>query len=204
VPKVRDIKEMADYIKRVKKDLRRASLLTLVELAQYAQVEAIRNVKRNFGGRGHKLTGQLMNSIYYEFEGTVKPVAYLGTRGIPYGRIHELGGTIKPRAANWLWQPMPEKKGRFKRLTPSEFYKNYTKRGSRYGFINTRDNKGHLAIYEQKPGPDDVVRFKVLFMLRKKVNIKKRPYLRPAVEAALERYAPTYIKHFKHETQKAR
>jgi phage gpG-like protein len=119
-------------------------------------------------------------------------------RGIPYGAIHEFGGTITAKKAKHLWVKV-DHKGKFKRLTPREFFelrrKEQTRarakttgrgggrRGKRYDIF--RSKKGNLIaaeIDQLKSGN----KIRPLFVLKKSVNIPARPYIQPAIAAAVK------------------
>lgn len=106
-----------------------------------------------------KKTGNLAQSI------VMKPMALnlitdqvaVGTNKV-YGRIQDLGGTIKPKNGSYLTIPIGNTKGRI-RDYPDGF------------FIKSKSGK---LLYMQKQGKSGM---KPLFVLKKQVEIKGKPYL---------------------------
>lgn len=169
-------------IRSLKTAYDKAVLYTLAKLGSLAQVEAIKNSKKQFIGRGQRtLTGRLMNSIFWKVgkhEG--KDTAFVGTRGIPYGRINEMGGKITPKNAKFLWvrSPYAAKKGsKFKNFTPKDFYMATKSDPSHYFYGGSFDTSG-TAMYKRGKT------IEALFFLKKSVWIPERPYLRPAARTA--------------------
>jgi len=190
--KVKKLTELHRDLMKTKDAFKRASILALISTANRAELIAKKNAKEQFTGRwGRTLSGRLLNSIFHEYGGSSKkPVAYVGTRGIAYGRIHEEGGTIVPQNAKFLWQRLPDinKKGsKFRRLTPFEFYA-LAKSQSDFFYHKTDDGK----LFAAYAGPRKI---QLLFYLRKKVKIPARPYLNPAVKEAIK-YWPKEVQRF--------
>lgn len=86
-------------------------------------------------------------------------------KGVPYARIVELGGVIKPHKARWLAIP----------LSPQ--YENRSPRSYDLGFV-TLGGKRFMV---------DRVTGRVAYSLKKSVTFKKQPYLRPAIEEYRDR-----------------
>lgn len=82
----------------------------------------------------------------------------------PYGRIHYLGGIIKPKNVKYLTIPFPGIKG---------FAREYTNTF----VIKGKKNKKNLIMGTSEGG-----KFKALFTLTKQVKIPKRDYLTPALK----------------------
>jgi len=127
--KPRNIRQMVNYIKRVKNVYLAAHADTLVRITTDAQKRTIQNAKKQFPGRGgRKLSGNLFRGIKSGFEGdfrTTKNIRKL-PRGFiiasaPYSAIHEFGGGIDPVKAKNLWIRVMHK-GKFKRMSPTEFF----------------------------------------------------------------------------------
>jgi phage gpG-like protein len=164
----------------------KAVLYTLAKLGSLAHAEAIKNSKKQFIGRGDRtLTGRLMNSIFWrvgKHEG--KDTAFVGVRGIPYGRIHEYGGKITPKKSKFLWvrSPYAARKGsKFKNFTPSDFY-NAVKTDPTHYFYGGSFGSTGTAMYKRGKT------FEALFFLKKSVWIPERPYLRPAATVASSKF----------------
>ena len=191
--KPKNIAQLARYIQKTRNDILRAHAESLLKIVTDAEAQAKKNAVKQFIGRnGRKLSGRLLNSIYSGFETTPGnkklPTGFVGTRGIPYGRIHELGGTITPKKAKYLWIKDHTTK-KFRRMTPSEFVQKMKSGDSRFKIL--RGPKGAVAVFQArktKKKKESVSDFLVLFRLTKKVVMPKRPYLQPAVDKALLNY----------------
>jgi hypothetical protein len=187
--KIRDIKELSQYIRNSKSAIITAHTETLLTLIFDAEGLAKANATRNFTGRnGRKLSGRLLNSIFAGFTpfnaGQTLPIGYLGVRGIPYGRIHEYGGIIRPKKAKHLWlKQWGGAADKFRRMTPTEFIQ--AKEQDHEHFKIFRSKAGNLIaafqmLKSKPPTP--------LFVLRNQVTMPERPYLRPAMDEALKKY----------------
>lgn len=131
----------------------------LKRAASRVQRQAKINVRQKLNTTG-KSTGNLSRSIITRpndsrLEVSVGPTAI-------YGRIHELGGVIRPKRAKALTIPIGETKG-----SPKD-----------YGQMSVirLGNRAYLA----ETG-DGMVRMR--FILKKSVRMPKRPYMKPALEA---------------------
>jgi len=135
------------------------------------------------GGEGsplHARTGQLARDIILSTEeaNAVQEVGdtIIGIIGsnLPYARIHEFGGTIQPKKAKWL-------------TIPTQF--NLTERGIMR--IPPRQVKGaffvkvenNLIMFGESPVESGIV---PMFVLKKRVDIPKRPYLTPGAEEKVD------------------
>ncbi len=188
------VRQLVDYISQVESVAKKAYGVALIETAQDAEKFAKLNAKKQFKGRyGYTLSGRLLNSIFHDYKMAPDgPTAFVGTRGIPYGRIHEEGGTIKAgtKNAKYLWQRLAHKGSPFRRMTPSEFFNNAKKSG-KYIYLKTKSQgkgkrwvAGHMEKGKAKTGKAFVGSFTPIFLLRDYVTIKKRPYLYPAAVRA--------------------
>jgi hypothetical protein len=188
--KVRDLKQLQKYIAKTRSTILRAHAESVLKVVTRAEAFAKRNATKEFIGRnGRKLSGRLLNSIFSGFDTINKtqsmPKGFIGTRGIPYGRIHELGGTIVPKKAKYLWiKQHGGKADRFRRLTPSEFVSRMQKKDRRFKILGKKNGKGKVAIFQALRKKD----YTVLFALAKRVDMPARPYLKPAVEEAVNKY----------------
>lgn len=183
---IRDIRELQEYIGKLNDDVEKAKALALIATVADAEAFAKRNATKQFiGRRGRKLTGRLLNSIYSGVEvKDNKLEGFVGTRGIPYGRIHELGGEIYPVKAKHLWVKMyGGKADNFRRMTPSEFIQ--AKEANPKQFVIVKTNNALIAAWNEGKVKSRLV---PLFVLRNKVTIPARPYLAPAVEESMKRY----------------
>jgi len=111
-------------------------------------------------------TGTLARGIkgFSEIKNKTKVSAGLKVdlRRVPYARIHELGGIIKPKKSKYLTIPFPGVKGKVRQ------------------YKNTFVAKGVIF---QKLGK----KLKALFVLKKQVTIPARPYLEPALRMNLKK-----------------
>ncbi len=156
---VREIRDMAQFFRDITGRVRKATARALVKTVNAASNKAKRNEKERFHGSADRpLTGNLLNAIFAGFQlagtgqnktigtGMVAVRSNKGQAGTrPYGRIHEYGGTIRPRKAKFLWLPMfgPKStgdKGNFRDITPREFMKGIMEQRKKRIF-NTRSTK---------------------------------------------------------------
>lgn len=168
-------KELRDQLNAYKKNLRTQVFRALTTL----EGEILNNI-RSASGLNVR-TGALLNSV-----GTSKKVVtnsdgsvtgQIGSVGVPYARIHELGGTVTAKNKQFLAIPTDENRKRDGSpiVTTGEL-RTLQKLG--LSFI------ANGVIFEKKfPTDENPV---AMFILRKSVNIPARPYLSPAVEAKKE------------------
>jgi hypothetical protein len=196
--KLRDIREMVNYIASMKDAIIKGYGVALIESTVEAERRAKLNAVAQFSGRrGRKLSGRLLNAIYsgYEYGGGELPSAYIGVKGIPYGRIHEYGskglpgGWITAKKAKNLWVKMyGGAADKFRRMTPTDYIR-AMRTDNAFKIFHSRSGN-LIAFYITKLGGKPA-RFKLtpLFHLRPKdvdgVVIPERPYIRPAVQMAV-------------------
>lgn len=182
----RPIEDLIKYIRSVKGSTYKTYTRALLASLSQAEAEAKRNITRQFVGRnGRRLSGRLLNSVFHtvSFDSNKNglPTGILGVKGIPYGLIHEYGGTITPKKAKNLWiKQWGGRADKFRRLTPTEFINLKKSNPEQYKIFRSKKNN-LIAAYT--PAAGQVV---PLFVLRQKVTIPERPYLRPALETALK------------------
>ncbi len=194
-----DIREMVEFIKGMESGVRKAIVKAHVATMLKAESFAKSNAQRQFIGRNdRRLSGALMNSIYSGYEkGDDYPVGFVGVRNVPYGAVHEFGtdglpgGVIKPVKARKLWIPQYKNTGK---MTPREFIR-MKMQNPRMFFLNDE-----VAGKWENP-KSKAKRLIPLFFLVDKVKIPARPYIRPAIEAALE-FFPGYLEKFMGEESK--
>lgn len=188
----RDIAEIVEFFRSgtnaVTKAGTKAQIATILE----AHKQALKNEKTQFIGRnGRRLSGQLFNSTYYGFEqdaGEI-PSAFLSVRNIPYGRIHEYGGEIKPVKAKKLWLPNYKVAGK---MRPREFMNLLFANPAYYHLfpdVAMRWTGNYIAergIRKKQWEP--------LFYLRDSVTMPARPYLTPAVAYAFSRFPERFAR----------
>lgn len=194
----RSLQEIVAFMKSLKKISQKARAISMIELIEIARGEALKNARKQFIGRNdRKLSGRLFNSIFGGYKTTANGIeGYIGTKGIPYGGIHEYGGTIKPKNARnlWLknWTGVPKE---LKRITPTEFFNLMKQDKSRFALFKSKAGN-QIAWYNKKTKTKS--QWIPLFFLKKSVEIPSRPYLRPAIQVATKRYGSIYEKHFNH------
>jgi phage gpG-like protein len=190
---VKDIMLMVEFIKTTESSVKRAAAKAQLRTGLAAQRRAKMNAKRQFIGRhGRRLSGQLLNAIYTEIQGTKDiPDVVLGVRNIPYGAIHEFGseglpgGVIRPVNARKLWIPNHRRVGK---MTPREFIQQLRR--------NPRDYMLTPKIAGKRTKSGKVT---PLFYLKDKVKIPARPYLTPAVMVEFLNWPGRFIKHLGEE-----
>lgn len=206
MPTARNIFELAEYLKGIRSATEKAAAIAQLKMSVEIEKEAKDNFRKQFGhtGSGYVLTGAMLNAIYSDLDFRAKgkiPDIIAGTRGIPYGAVHEFGGKIKPKNANHLWvKNYSHGIGRFKRMTPREFME--AKRDQPRNFrIFRNPNTGKLiAAYVEKlrdvkmKTTDAASKVVTLFSLKDEVTIPERPYIRPAVKKVLTRSLVIYGK----------
>jgi phage gpG-like protein len=162
---------------------------------QEAEALAKQNIKRNFTGRNDRtLSGMLLNSTYSGYEYDSKMIeGFLGVKKLPYARIHEYGGEIKPVRAQKLWLPVYANTGK---MTPRDF-------------INLKRNDPDMYLLSDKVagkwrgyGNDTDRDLIPLFYLVDEVNMPARPYLTPALEMAAKKYPDRFEHYLKQELDK--
>lgn len=118
-------------------------------------------------------TGHLAGSAKWQLERRGRGVA-LVLRSAVYGPIHEFGGTITPKRAQWLTVPLPAA------MTPAGVVK-----GRARDFPSTfvaRSRAGNLIIFQRGVGGGVTP----LFVLKKKVTIPARRWASISVEESLD------------------
>lgn len=132
------------------------------------------NIRRNF----RTGTGHLMNSVpdskdVFEKDGWIW--GQIGSTGVKYSAIHEFGGDIYP-SKKFLAIPMDAVKGAdgVARAKPMDFY------GKSF-FYTSKKGDLFLAIANSERG------ITPLFLMKRKVTIPPRPYIRPALDKNRER-----------------
>jgi len=205
--KTKDIQFLADHIRQIKDGFKRAHALAAVEMGQKAELLAKKNIIKKFTGRkGYRLTGRLLNSVFWVLDKETKkgfPRILLGTRGIPYGAIHEFGGDIERKNAQNLWVKNYEAPKQFRRLTPREFIQAKQQRPGQYIILNQtaffRDVQDKVALRKTalKDVKTSAETWHALFFLVKHVTIPERPYLRPAALEASKDYGHAVSRHWR-------
>lgn len=189
--RVKDIKDLSRYIQTTKNSVKRSYSETLLRVTQQAEAFAKQNSTKQFVGRnGRRLSGRLLNSIFSGVNpfttGTGMPTGFVGTRGIPYGRIHEVGGVIVPVKRTWLWiKQWGGAADRFRRMTPRDFVGKLKQKDRDFKILGKKNSKGKIAVYQPRSDTRSMVK---LFALAKRVNMPARPYLTPAADKAVKMF----------------
>jgi phage gpG-like protein len=189
---VGELQDVVGYIKGLSNGNEIAKNKALVAMMQQSELYAKQNIKENFIGRnGRRLSGGLLNNVFIEYD-LNKMEGYLGVKTVPYARIHEYGGTIKPVNAKNLWIPRYENAGK---MTPREFFNLKNREPRRYVITNT----GAYKVRDLRRKVKDMIQ---LFRFSKRVEIPERPYLTPALDKAGTEYAEYYEQFLKNELPK--
>lgn len=113
--------------------------------------------------------GALRRAISYRLKssGLGIDVGVLGgeQKGVPYARIVELGGTIRPKKSKWLTIPLDTK---------------YENRSPRAFDMVARTLGGKVYMIDRATG-------QAAYRLKKVVVYKAQPYMRPAIQAFRDR-----------------
>lgn len=137
----------------------------------------IKNIDDTFGGRVFGLrdstsggregrSGALRNSV--EVFHDKEPYVQVGHQNVPYWRIHEYGGVIRPVNKKWLTLPFSDK---YRGKRAYEFNNLYFRADAKRGDV------AYLM---------DRLNNRIAYVLRKKVTIPARPYIGPACDAFLK------------------
>lgn len=179
-----DIADLARYILSLGNTVERGTLKALVATSVAAEGDAKKNSTREFTGRGGRtLGGTLLSNIFSGLEAGQGrfPDIVVGVRTVPYAAIHEFGGTIKPVKAKKLWLPVYANAGK---MTPREFVN-----------LMIQDPEEYHLFPGMAAKRDANDSWTPLFYLRDEVRIPERPYLRPALASAVEKF-PAYLEKF--------
>jgi hypothetical protein len=184
------------FSQRLKEAVRTGALSdAIVGAGQDLAFAMERGAKRRVTG-GNPLnvrTGKLRQSIkptVREIRGGVRAGVQAGSRRVPYAHIHETGETrdgkteITPKRGKFLRIPFPNGPG-VTRAGQDRFH-SAMGRGEEFQFVPLPGDRGMLVNrFTQDPW----------YLLVKSVKIKKRPFLRPAREAAMKGAPHIMIKH---------
>ena len=117
----------------------------------------------------NRRTGRLADTAEYHIQKKDRIVSgHVGFKQ-PYATIHEKGGTIQAKYAEYLTMPLP------RALTPAGVVKKPATDWEDT-FVQ-KSKKGNLIIF-QKSGRNIIP----LFVLKRKVKIPKRPYIAPSLK----------------------
>lgn len=151
-------------------DLRRE----LVAAALVAEAEAKQNATTTLNVRSGRLRRSIQGFVEDSPEGPVlKLRAGGGAQDVKYARIHELGGIVRAKNGPFLAIP----------LGPAKTAAGVAR------YATARDMPG-LALAQSKDGQYMLVKGatgEAAFLLRQQVTIPARPYLRPALDIAMDR-----------------
>jgi len=153
-----EFKKLISKLDELPQDVYREMGYTILTVTLIVEAAAKEKIHRNFKG-----IGTLAASVTHQ----ILKVAGLAVTGVVgtnlvYAAIHEFGGTITPKNADWLTIPFADVQGRAKDYTNTFF----------------AWSKNHNLILFQRTGKGEA---KPLFVLVKKTEIPARPYLNPAL-----------------------
>ena len=151
-------------------------------------------VQENLAGRAlNRRTGQLANRtrIFTGFapqrtgSGSTAVKVEVQSVDVPYARIQEFGGTIRPREKQFLTVPLPAA------LTPAGVLRNTAEQLRQTGttFV-ARSRRGNLLIFQRRSGRSRTAagsraQLTPLFVLRTQVTLEPTQWASSAVDAAL-------------------
>ena len=137
--------------------------LTIIEAA------IIQNIRRNFKVR----TGGLLNAPESTVVESKDQIIGLININKVYAGIHEHGGIIRPKRAQYLKFPVPENTNAdgSPRVLPSGI--------SKMAMLPLRKGDGWLIIDKDRNSP--------MYLLKKQVKIPARPYVAPAIKSTRDR-----------------
>jgi len=125
-------------------------------------------IKANITRMGLIRTNHLRQSIEYDVDSDrTGDYVLVGSFGVPYARIHEYGGVIRPKRAKYLTIPIHERsRGKTVQRKPRDFELTF--------FRSPKTNK---LLAADKTNGD------ILFFLTKRVRIKPKRYIKKALDA---------------------
>tara|TARA_R100001230_G_C5630879_1_gene138571 strand:- start:145 stop:732 length:588 start_codon:yes stop_codon:yes gene_type:complete len=166
------IEEFARRIDDIRKNrLYKALHQFAVKKAARAEKFAKKNAKENLRVR----TGRLRSSIQARVI-PGRPVTGFelraggGSAQVSYARIHEYGGTIRPRNSKFLAIPVNDKL-----FTGTGASRYPSARRAPFPLAYAQSRKGQPLLLHEVTG-------EVFYILKKMVKIEARPYMRPAVD----------------------
>ena len=197
------IREMVDLIHDADTAITRASRKALLKVTLQAELKAKQNASQQFTGRhGRTLSGGLNNAIYsgFERESDEELSGFVGTHGIPYGRVQEYGsdGPITPKQAKHLWVKNYRVGPQFKRITPREFMAARLRDPRHWPIFRSKNDK-LIAWHSDSITSATKSDVTALFFLMDQVTIPARPYLGPAMEEASENFSEEFARFYAQE-----
>ena len=161
--KIQGDEKLRRSFERVEGEFRKRRVLAMRRILDLLDREAQRRL------RPRKRRGKLAN-LFQKIDARADDVSgRIGPR-VPYGRIIERGGIIKPKRRKWITIPLPA----------AQTSQRVAQHGARK-FANTffaKSKAGNLLLFQNRGGQAIP-----LFVLKKSVRIPKRPYLLPAARA---------------------
>jgi len=163
--------EIAELFKNAANDFDKQVLQMKLVFANRLRNIIISNIDKNFGSRVGDATagfrggasGALRNTVQVDVKNGEPYVSLNKAGNVPYWRIHEYGGVIRPKRRKWLTIPAIDE---FRARRATEF-NNLT-------FVEFRKNKAVLI------ADTDSINERIAYYLVKKVTIPARPYIAPA------------------------
>lgn len=170
--------EFSKNLERSANEYRKGVKLMMFRALTILEAAIISNIRRNFRVGTGRLINSIANSKVVRDLDDMTIEATIGPVGVPYGAIHEFGGTILPKK-KFLAIPLDPVKGPdgVARAKPLDF------RGrSRFAVLN---GKLFLMVKEGDT-------WTPYFLMKPSVKMPDRPYLRPALEKNRERIAQKF------------
>lgn len=177
------VEEFTDRLRKVSKGQFLQKLHKIaVKNAAKLETNAVENASRVLTAR----TGHLAQSIQARVIPTgsgldIELRAGGGDKNVKYAAVHEYGATIKPRKAKFLTIPVHDQ------LKTASGDARYPSARDVPGLTFAQSLKGQPLLVHQMTG-------EVWYLLRKKVEIPPRPYLKPAMDKMEKRLVPQVSK----------
>ncbi|QDP65642.1 MAG: hypothetical protein GOVbin1454_36 [Prokaryotic dsDNA virus sp.] len=173
--------EFAAFLKKQSKgEVIRTLSRFAVKKAARAEKYAKKNAGSNLNVRSGRLRASISAKAVADESNTIGIVLQAGGRskGVSYARIHEDGGArgdgiIRPKKGKFLTIPVHDSL-----ITGSGVNKYASVRDVPVPLAPAQTRKGQMVLVHQMTG-------EVFYLLRKQVRIKKRPYLKPAVDRVM-------------------
>jgi len=132
-----------------------------------------RRITQRLSGRTlRRRTGNLAARWFRQIRASHDFIEGVAATDVKYGPIHEYGGDIVPKSARSLWIPVGEAltSAGVPRISPREAYPQVN--------IFRSPKSGKIIAMRKTDG-------EVLFVLRERVHIPARPYIRPSLKETI-------------------
>ncbi len=158
---------------------RRGVKLTMFRALTILEAAIMSNIRRNFARRSGRLLNSIPNSKMVRDDGK-DITGEIGPVGVPYARIHEYGGIIKPKKSKFLAIPLEPVLGPdgIAKASPLDF------KGR--SFFSDQGSDGLILFVMEGNNPEPY------FLMKRQVKIPERAYLRPAMEKNRDKIAEKF------------